>query len=179
MKENPVNSYIVFKNGVRLHNAKGCTHNCVHFFIPGNCTLFIENDVKGASPILKYVKIMLQILLLYVFVLVGNWVQLYFHLPLPGSIIGLLLLLAALSLKIVKLNWVESGAYFLLSFLPLYFIPATVGVIDYGYIFTGKGLLLIPLVMASTFLTMWVSGYISQRIARKNAERKERISCKS
>ena len=47
MKEIPVNSYNVFKDGVRLHNAKGCTHNCVHFFIPGNCTLFIENDVKG------------------------------------------------------------------------------------------------------------------------------------
>lgn len=149
------------------------------FFYPREFYVIYRKRCKGASQILKYVKIMLQILLLYVFVLAGNWVQLYFHLPLPGSIIGLLLLLAALSLKIVKLNWVESGAYFLLSFLPLYFIPATVGVIDYGYIFTGKGLLLIPLVMASTFLTMWVSGYISQRIARKNAERKERISCKS
>ncbi len=124
---------------------------------------------------MKYVKIALQIIILYVFVLVGNWIQSYFHLPLPGSIIGLLLMLAALSLKIVKLPWVESGSRALLSYLPIFFIPATVGVIDYGGVFTGKGILLIPLIVLSTFVTMWISSYVSQTIARKS---KERIACK-
>lgn len=126
--------------------------------------------------ILKYVKIGLQIILLYVFAMVGDWLQSYLRLPLPGSIIGLLLMLAALSLKIVKLQWVDSGSHILLSYLPIFFIPPMVGVIDYREVFTGKGILLIPLIMVSTFLTMWISGYVSQTIASKMSARKERIS---
>lgn len=126
---------------------------------------------------MKYVKIVLQIFVLYGFVLVGNWLQDFLHLPLPGSIIGLLVLLAALSLKLFQLEWIEAGSYFLLSYLPLYFIPATVGVMNYGHVFAGKGFLLIPITMISTFMTMYFSSYISQAIAKKSAN-KEGISCK-
>ncbi len=122
---------------------------------------------------MKYIKIVLQVLVLYGFVLVGGWLQNYFHIPLPGSIIGLLLLWAALSLNIIRLEWIEKGSYFLLSFIPLFLLPATVGGMDYGHIFTGKGFLLIPITMMSTFLTMWISGYTSQFIARKSAKREE------
>lgn len=126
---------------------------------------------------MKYIIIVLQALLLYGFVLVGSWLQNFFHVPLPGSIIGLLLLWACLSLKIIQLEWIESGSYFLLSFIPLFLLPATVGGMDYGHIFTGKGFLLIPITMISTFLTIWVSGYTSQFIARKSAEKKEKVPC--
>lgn len=126
---------------------------------------------------MKFVKIVLQILVLHAFVLVGGWLQDYLHLPLPGSIIGLLLLLASLSLKLFRIEWIEAGSYFLLSYLPLYFIPATVGVINFGHVFTGKGFLLIPLTILSTFLTMWVSSYMSQFLARKSDKRKEEIPC--
>ncbi|KAA0965454.1 CidA/LrgA family holin-like protein [Sporosarcina sp. ANT_H38] len=126
---------------------------------------------------MKYIKIVLQIIVLYSFVLLGNWLQDLLHLPLTGSIIGLLLLLAALSLKLFRLEWIESGSYFLLSYLPLYFIPATVGVMEYGHVFTGKGFLLIPITMISTFLTMWISSYTSQALAKKSAGKGE-ASCK-
>lgn len=126
---------------------------------------------------MKYVKIVLQILVLYGFVFVGNWLQELLHLPLPGSIIGLLLLLASLSLNVFQLEWIESGSYFLLSYLPLYFIPATVGVMNYGHVFAGKGFLLIPITMISTFLTMWISSYFSQFLAKKSAK-KEGVACK-
>ena len=61
---------------------------------------------------MKYLKIVLQVLLLYGFVLVGGWLRSFFHVPLPGSIIGLLLLWAVLSLKIIRLEWIEKGSYF-------------------------------------------------------------------
>jgi len=126
---------------------------------------------------MKYIKLVFQILVLYGFVIVGNWLQDFLHLPLPGSIIGLLVLLAVLSLKVFQLEWIESGSYFLLSYLPLYFIPATVGVMNYGHVFAGKGFLLIPITMISTFLTMWFSSYISQVLVKKSAN-KEELSCK-
>ena len=106
---------------------------------------------KEVGTSMKYVKIVLQIIVLYGFVLMGNWLQDLLHLPLPGSIIGLLVLLAALSLKVFQLEWIESGSYFLLSYLPLYFIPATVGVMNYGHVFAGKGFLLIPITIIARF----------------------------
>ncbi|MGO1060938.1 CidA/LrgA family protein [Planococcus sp. FY231025] len=120
---------------------------------------------------MKFLIIFIQLIVLYGFYLAGEWLRNWFNLPLPGSIIGFLLLFAALLLKIYPLRWIESGAQFLLAFLSLYFIPATVGVMQYGDVFTGKGLWLIVIVMASTLLTMAVSALLSQWASRRSAEK--------
>lgn len=121
---------------------------------------------------MKYIYTLLHILVIVGFYLIGEQVQDFFNIPLPGSIIGFLLLFTALMLKIYRLEWIESGAHFVLAFLPLYFIPATVGVIEYGELFSGKGVLLIPIVMASTFLAMAAAGWVSQ-YATKRKERSD------
>ncbi|ANU09132.1 Murein hydrolase regulator, LrgA family protein [Planococcus antarcticus DSM 14505] len=123
---------------------------------------------------MKIIYIFLQLLAITGFYLLGEELQTFFNIPLPGSIIGFLLLFAALMLKIYPLKWIDSGAHLLLAFLSLYFIPATVGVVEYRELFSGKGILLIPIVMASTFLTMAASGWVSQYAARVSTERKER-----
>lgn len=120
---------------------------------------------------MKFILIFIQFLVLYGFYLAGEWLRGFLHLPLPGSIIGFLLLFAALALKIYPLRWIESGAQFLLAFLSLYFIPATVGAMNYGDVFTGKGILLIGIGIFSTLLTMAVSGFLSQWTARASREK--------
>ncbi|MDN7243077.1 CidA/LrgA family holin-like protein [Planococcus sp. N028] len=115
---------------------------------------------------MKFVIIFLQIAVLYGIYLLGEEIRNLFHLPLPGSIIGFLLLFAALMLKIYPLRWIESGAHFLLMFLSLFFIPATVGAMEYGELFTGKGILLIVIVFISTLMTLGISGLLSQWAAR-------------
>lgn len=119
---------------------------------------------------MKVIYTLLQLLAITGFYLLGEILQDFFNIPLPGSIIGFLLLFAALMLKVYPLEWIDSGAHFLLAFLSLYFIPATVGVVEYGELFSGKGILLVPIVMGSTFLAMAASGWVSQY----SAERKER-----
>ena len=57
------------------------------------------------------------------------------HVPLPGSVIGLLLLALSLNFKIIKVEYIQDGAGFLIGVLTLFFIPATVGVIDYPELF--------------------------------------------
>lgn len=109
---------------------------------------------------------------LFGFYLLGSLLRELFHIPLPGSIIGLLLLWGLLSVKVVRLEWVENGAYLFLSVLPLYLLPATVGVMDYLHIFTGKGLLLVVITIVSTFITMATASVFSERAAvqRSNKE---------
>ena len=53
------------------------------------------------------------------------------RLPLPGSVVGLLLLLLALNLRWIRLEWVDTAADGLLGLLGLLFVPAAVGVVNY------------------------------------------------
>ncbi|BAQ09615.1 murein hydrolase lrga [Bacillus sp. OxB-1] len=128
---------------------------------------------------MKLGKYALQVILLLGFFAVGQWLQQLLHIPLPGSILGLLLLWMALLLKVIPLRWVEGGSYLFLSVLPIFFIPATVGVMNFGSFFLSRGVVLIPLTIIGTFLTMWVAGFVSQSIASKISNRKEEAKCKS
>ncbi|MDV6378586.1 CidA/LrgA family holin-like protein [Sporosarcina sp. GW1-11] len=116
---------------------------------------------------MNIVKTLIQVIVLYGFFMLGSFLRETFSIPLPGSIIGLLLLWALLSFRIIPLRFVEKGAYVFLSTLPLYLIPATVGVMNYGYVFVGKGWLLIAITIGSTFITMAVASLVSQSIAKR------------
>lgn len=111
---------------------------------------------------MKYVTLLLQVGVLYVFSLVGTWIQGGFHLSMPGSLIGMLMLFLILSTRILPLKWFEEGAEKLILFLPLFLIPSTTGLMEYGSFLFSKGSVTFLLVVASTVVTLVVSGYISQ-----------------
>ncbi|RXZ01140.1 CidA/LrgA family holin-like protein [Fictibacillus sp. S7] len=126
---------------------------------------------------MKAIRIILQITILYTFSLIGEWVHNLLHLPVSGSIVGLILMLICLTFKIVPVKIVEDGASFLLSFLPLLFIPAMTGVMNYPALFSGKGLVLLLIVVLSTIVTM-VSAGIASQLLEKNANKgKENDEC--
>ncbi|MTD31298.1 CidA/LrgA family protein [Planomicrobium sp. YIM 101495] len=114
---------------------------------------------------MKFLWLTLQFLLVYGFYLAGEWLVNLFNIPFPGSIIGFLLLFAALCLKLVPLRAIEAGAQGILAFLPLFFVPATVGIMSYFDLFAGSGVWLIVIIVVSTFLTIIVSGLVSQSVA--------------
>ncbi|MGG1572836.1 CidA/LrgA family holin-like protein [Fictibacillus sp. NRS-1165] len=128
---------------------------------------------------MKAIRIILQIVILSAFSMLGEAVHHFFHLPIPGSIIGLILLLTGLSIKMVPVKLIEDGAGFLLSFLPLLFIPAMAGVINYPSLFSGNGALLMLIVVLSTIVTMVAAGIASQWLEQKAAKRKEKKKCNS
>ncbi|WP_301109809.1 CidA/LrgA family protein [Sporosarcina sp.] len=119
---------------------------------------------------MKIVKILIQVAFLYMIFLLGEFLRSALSIPLPGSIIGLLILWALLSFRIVRLEWVEKGAYVFLSTLPLYLIPATVGVMNYGHVFKGKGILLVVITIVSTFITMATASWVSQAVGKRNSK---------
>lgn len=123
---------------------------------------------------MKFMLIALQIVVLIAFYYAGEWLRQALHLPIPGSIIGMLLLWLALMIKLLPVRWIDSGAQFIQKFMPFIFIPATVGVMKFGQTFAGKGMLLVGCIMVSTLITMAVSSFTSQVLAqRQHKERKE------
>ncbi|MGM9986963.1 MAG: CidA/LrgA family holin-like protein [Bacillaceae bacterium] len=126
---------------------------------------------------MKIIRIMVQIAFLYVFLLIGNVIHTYLHVPLPGSIIGLLLLFFALSLNVVSVKRIEKGAKFLLAFLPLLFVPTLVGIMKYPELFHGKGILVLVVVVISTIMTIIAAGRASQFIENNTKDRGEEKKC--
>ncbi|MER2072082.1 MAG: CidA/LrgA family protein, partial [Psychrobacillus sp.] len=85
----------------------------------------------------------------------------------PGSIAGLLILLACLLLKILPANLIKDGAGFLLAFLALFFVPATAGIMDYPQLASLKGVFIIIALIISTMFTIVVAGKVCQYFESK------------
>ena len=114
----------------------------------------------GVKSMLKLMKIIFQIGILYILYRAGEWIAETLNLSLPGSVIGMILLILLLFTRIIRLEWIGDGAGFMVKYLPFFFIPSTLGIMQYYEIFAGSGFLLIVIVLVSTMLVMAVSGLI-------------------
>jgi holin-like protein len=122
-------------------------------------------------------KVIFQIGILIGLFYIGSFLKDFLHIPLPGSITGLLLLLILLFLKIVPVHWIQDGANTLITLLPLLLVPVTVSVMKVPSLFSGKGLILFGIIMVSTILTMISVGWTSQLLERNAEKRKVKTEC--
>lgn len=120
-------------------------------------------------------KVIIQITLIYGIYAIGSLLQGFLNLPIPGSIIGLLLLFAGLTIKLVPAQAVEAGAGILLRYLPLLFVPATAGVVNYFSLFAGRTIWLFVITIISTVLVMVVAGHAGSWLAKEDRNRKEHV----
>lgn len=123
---------------------------------------------------MRIIRIIAQIGILYFFYYVGVFLVKITHLPLPASIIGLLLLVGCLQMKWIKIEYIRDGAGLLLGSMTLFFIPAMLGIIDYPELLSMNGLILIASVIVSTLMTIYIAGIISQKIEQKELKMKEK-----
>ena len=80
------------------------------------------------------------------------------HLPLPASIIGLLLLFFALQTGVVELKTVQSLAKIMLDYLVLMVVPACISIMQYLDIIQKELWILLLATSLSTFLVLIATG---------------------
>nr|WP_232427740.1 CidA/LrgA family protein [Thermobacillus composti] len=97
----------------------------------------------------------------------GLWIQKGTSLPLPANVIGLILFTACLFLKIIKLEWVEESAQFLLKHMLLFFLPFVVGTMVYFGEIRESWLAIIGGLLLSTLLSLAVTGWLTQWLERR------------
>jgi len=89
------------------------------------------------------------------------------HLPYPGPVIGMVLLLIALRWPAVQVRVrVRSVADFLLAHLSLLFVPVGVGVITQLDVLARYGLRLAVVLVLSTWIGMAVSALVLRRLMK-------------
>lgn len=116
---------------------------------------------------MKVIRIVLQIGILYLFYYVGVLFVKFTHLPLPPSVIGLLLLFLCLQQKWIKVQVIQAGASFLIGFMTLFFIPGIIGIIDYPELLSIHGILLVVAVIVSTLFAIYITGVLGMKIEKK------------
>ena len=96
-------------------------------------------------------------------------------LPVPASVYGLVLMLAALVTGILKLGQVRETAAFLIEIMPVMFIPAGVGLMESWSSLQPVWLPVILITILTTVLVMAVTGKVTQAMIRKE-KKDERVS---
>ncbi|WP_234118315.1 CidA/LrgA family protein [Clostridium hydrogenum] len=110
---------------------------------------------------MKYIR---QLAIILLFCFLGQVISTLFKLPIPGNVLGMLLMVIALCLGIIKLEAVEEVSNSLLEYLPFFFVPAGVGLITSFKLIKDTWILLIIVVVITTIITMAITGLTVQAI---------------
>ena len=115
----------------------------------------------------KKLQFLAQLAVLIGIYLIGNQVVRLARLPIPGNVVGIVLLYALLNLGLVRLEHVQDAADFLLRHLVFFFIPVAVDLMNWGGLFYKYGLMLALAIVVSTILTYVGTGWIAQRLQKR------------
>ena len=117
---------------------------------------------------------LLAFALLLLFQCLGEGITFVFGLPVPGPVVGMLVLLAALVAFPRLHEVIEAGANELLRHLSLLYVPAGVGVIVAASSGRGQWLAIVAAVVVSTLATMAVTGVVLQALSRSDKPAREK-----
>ena len=111
-------------------------------------------------------RIPLQLAIIFAICLAGEFLNRIVGIPLPGNIIGMVLLLILLCLKIVKLEHISTVSTVFLKYLPLFFLPPSIAIMAVGDDILSRWPLLLTMCIAFTVITMAVTGISTQFLIR-------------
>ena len=104
---------------------------------------------------------------LLLFQLCGEIISRFLDLPIPGNVMGMGLLLLALTTGWIDVKWIEEAADILLSNMTLFFVPAGVGVMVYSDLIAAEWLPITVATIFSTFVVMAVTGVLAQKLENR------------
>src|SRR3954447_16631445 len=87
-------------------------------------------------------------------------------LPLPANVAGLILFALALFVGVVRVEWVDDAATFLLRHLMLFFVPTIVAVVTMGDLLRSQWLPIAGGMVASLLASMLVAGFVAKMLIK-------------
>ena len=126
-----------------------------------------------AQEVIK-VKLLYQFGIIMFVTFLGEFLHCLIPLPIPASIYGLLLMLAGLMTKVIKLEQVKIAADFLIEIMPPMFIPAAVGLI---VTWSDLKVILVPVLVITCITTVFVM-VVTGRTAQAVMHLKENMAGK-
>ncbi|MBP5769344.1 MAG: CidA/LrgA family protein [Fibrobacter sp.] len=113
-------------------------------------------------------RILLQLALILGICYVGELIHDYTGIPIPGNILGMLILLLLLCLKVIKLEQIREVSDFFLKRLAFFFLPPAIGLMLVGDDVKSQWPLLLILCIVLTIVTMAATGWTVQLFSKKS-----------
>ena len=116
-------------------------------------------------------KLFREALIIFGIYLLGELLSSLLHLPIPGNILGMVILFILLCTKVVKVDNISNVTNFLLDHLSFFFIPAGVGLMASIGIIKSTWWQILVVCIATTIIVMGATGIIVQTISRKTKDK--------
>ncbi|KAJ53529.1 holin-like protein [Clostridium tetanomorphum] len=107
-------------------------------------------------------RLLRQLGIILLICLLGEAIHNFFKLPIPGNVIGMIILFLCLSSGIIKLNKINYISKFLLDHLAFFFVPAGVGILSCIPILKGKWLAFLAVCLITTIIIIVITGWTIQ-----------------
>ena len=112
-------------------------------------------------------KYLSQFLIILGFTLTGEALQRIIPLPIPSSVYGLALLFLALNLKLVKVEQVKDAGSFLVSIMPILFVPPLAKILLSWDIISPQIAAIAIICVTTTVFIFAVSGLVTKWLQKK------------
>lgn len=103
-----------------------------------------------------------EFIILFIINYIGIIISKIFNLPIPGTIIGMILFFVLLYTKILKVEKVENAVSVLILNMTILFMPPTIKVLDHIHLLSGQFFKVILLIILTTIITLGITGKIVQ-----------------
>lgn len=120
------------------------------------------------DSILRLVRIVVGLVILTGLSLLGNRLSPLIPFPMPGPVIGLILVFVLLTLGWLPLKWVDEAGKILLLYLGLFYVPYGVGIIDVDPSVRRIGWKIIPIAITVVVVVMLVTAKLFTFLGKKN-----------
>ncbi|MQU05956.1 CidA/LrgA family protein [Pseudomonas helleri] len=117
-------------------------------------------DVKRMGRLISEIAVLLAIYF------VGCQITVWLQVPIPGGVMGMILLLLAFALGWVKPATLQLGAGVLMAEMLLFFIPALMSLLDHGALVRDEGWRILLVIGVSTLLVMIVTAFTVEAVCR-------------
>lgn len=127
-------------------------------------------STKGCCRVLNtrvIINVIYTISVIICCLLIGKVIENYITI-LPASLYGMLLFSLLLASKIVSANKVKNTANWVINNMGVCFVPAGIGVMQYTALIKSHGLLLVIIIVSTTFILLTMVGYFYQQYLNKN-----------
>lgn len=118
----------------------------------------------------KVLTFVAQLILLCAVSWLGNQIALLSGLSIPGNVFGMILLFCLLCLGVIKLQYIQHAADFLLKHMLFFFIPIAVGLMNWGQLFYDHALVLAAAVIIGAVVPFWLVGFLAQYSAKEEKQ---------
>ena len=117
-------------------------------------------------------KLLKQFIIILLVLFLGNLISDVFKIPIPGNVLGMVILTVALCTGIIKLKDVEEVSNFLLDHLAIFFIPSAVGIMLYLSLIRANLMAILIPTFFSIIIGLLVTGKIVEWITERKEENK-------